>query len=135
MTPTLNGRWQSRLFLLGTIGLIITLIFVGFTNSLAPLFILFGVILLGLGWDVLYMKLQNRRWDQDWPPVLQWVTGVTEGFFIFGLVYGLGRFNALPPVGLFWFHYGLVWLATFMASQSLMRLLFPRWRYQGGEWW
>ena len=135
MTPTLNGRWQSRLFLLGTIGLLITLLFVAFTNSLTPLFILFGVIVAGLVWDVLYMQWQNRRWDHDWPPVLQLFTGVTEGLFIFILVYGFGMFNALPSVGLFWLHYGIVWLATFIASQSFMRVLFPRWRYQGGEWW
>ncbi len=135
MTPTLNGRWQSRLFLLGTIGLFITLFFIWITNSLLPLFILMGVILFGILWDVLYTQIQKHRWDQDWPPVLQLATGVIEGIFIFVLLYGFGPQNALPPVGLFWLHYGLVWLTTFIASQSLMRLLFPRWRYQGGEWW
>ena len=135
MTPTLNGRWQSRLFLLGTIGLIITLFFAWYGNSKAPIFILLLVILLGLGWDVLYMQWQKRRWDQDWPPVLQLATGITEGIFIFGLLYGFVPRNVLPSVTLFWLHYGLVWLITFITSQSLMRLLFPRWRYQGGEWW
>ena len=134
MTPTLLGRWQSRIFLLGTLGLAITLIFVIATRSVAPLFILALVILIGLIWDVLYSRWQKRRWDHDWPPRLQLLAGLLEGLFVFGLLYGLVRGNALPAVPLFWLHYALVWLATFLAGQSFMRLYFPRWRYRGGQW-
>ena len=119
MTPTLNGRLQSRLFLLGTIGLIITLLFAWFTISPAPIFILLIVIFLGLGWDVLYSQWQKRRWDYDWPPVLQLLTGISEGIFVFILLYGLAPLNSLPSVPLFWIHYGLVWLFTFKSPPKV----------------
>ena len=134
MTPTLFGRWQSRLFLLSTLGLLITIFFALLSRSVAPLLILALVMGLGLGWDVLYNRWQKRRWDHDWPPLLQLVAGIAEGFFVYGLLYGLNLSNNLPPTPLFWLHYGVVWLATFVASQSLMRLYFPRWRYRGGQW-
>ena len=58
--------------------------------------------------------------------------GIVEGLFVFILA------NTLLPLGgspiMFGLHYAAVWIATFLASQSLMRLLFPRWRYRGGQW-
>ncbi len=134
MTPTLFGRWQSRFFLLGTLGVFLTLPFVALSRSVGPLLILALVFVLGLCWDVFYILLQRERWDQDWPAILQVVAGIFEGLIVFILLYGLGQFNGLPAPSLFWLHYGLVWLATFVASQSFMRLYFPRWRYRGGQW-
>jgi hypothetical protein len=134
MTPTLSGRWQSRFFLLATVGLFVTIPFALLFSSLVPFIILGLVFGFGLGWDVLYSRWQKRRWDHDWPPNLQLAAGIVEGLFVFGLLYGWLRSNALPPASIFWLHYALVWLTTFSASQSLMRLYFPRWRYRGGEW-
>ncbi len=134
MTPTLFGRWQSRLFLSATFGLIVSTLFAFFTNSSAPFVILATAFTLGLGWDVLYNELQKYRWDHDWPPVLQVAAAVFEGIFIFVLLYGFNLFSALPSIGLFTVNYTAVWLTTFLASQSVMRLIFPRWRYRGGQW-
>ena len=132
MTPTLWGRWQTRFFLLSTIGSFVTIFFVALSRSLMPFIFLALVMLLGLGWDVLYNQIQKQRWDHDWPPTLQLAAGVTEGLFVFILA------NTLLPLGgspiMFGLHYAAVWIATFLASQSLMRLLFPRWRYRGGQW-
>lgn len=36
--------------------------------------------------------------------------------------------------GMFLLHYSAVWLAVFIASQSLMRIIFVRWRFRGGQW-
>ena len=134
MTPTLWGRWQSRLFLLGTFGMLITGLFAWFLQTAVPFIILAGVIILGLGWDVVYNEAQKRRWDHDWPPVLQLAAGIGEGVFIFGLIYTLRLVTPLPPVSVFWLHYTAVWLTIFIASQSIMRLIFPRWRFRGGQW-
>ena len=134
MTPTLVGRWQSRLFLLGTIGVLVTGIFAYFLQSSVPFIILAGVFILGLGWDFVYNEWQKGRWDHDWPPVLQLAAGVWEGMFIFGLIYALQLVNPLPPISVFWLHYTAVWLSTFIAAQSIMRLIFPRWRFRGGQW-
>ena len=140
MTPTLFGRWQTRLFLLATVGVVATLPF--YLGIIVPnlgafsFCILAYVALFGLVWDVLYIYLQRFRWDRDWPGVLQLLTGVWEGLFLacFFKIVGL---PGVPKaeMSLLWFtvHYSLVWLAVYLASQSLMRILFPRWRFWGGR--
>ena len=64
-----------------------------------------------------------------------------EAIFLWGLISlsrGLGL--ALPGVasGLtftqFAAHYGTVFVVTFSAMFSLLPILFPRWRYRGGQW-
>jgi hypothetical protein len=143
MTPTLRGRWQTRLLLLGTVGLVATLI-VGFVlgDLLTPLALLEYVLLLGFGWDVLYQYLQTWRWDRDWPPAFQLAGGIAEGLLVWGIVQGCRLvFAGLPGVAAsltasqFVVHYSLVWLLMFLGTQGPLRVLFPRWRYRGGEWW
>ena len=129
MTPTLLGRWQTRALLLLTVGLFLTCPFLIFGPT--PLINLFLVIALGFFWDILYTYLQRFRWDRDWPPAFQLAAGVAEGL----VVYLIDRLLGFPaPLPLFLVHYGLVWTATFLMSQGPMRLLFPRWRYRGGQW-
>ncbi len=129
MTPTLLGRWQTRLLLLVTVGLVLTCPFLIF--GLAPLLNLFLVIVLGFLWDILYTYLQRLRWDRDWPPAFQLAAGITEGIAVYLIDLLLGLEVAFL---LFLIHYGLVWTATFLMTQGPMRLLFPRWRYRGGQW-
>ena len=146
MTPTLLGRWETRLLLLGTIGLVITLFFGrlygDFTTTLA---ILGYVIALGFVWDVLYTLLQKFRWDRDWPPAFQLGAGIVEGALVWALIGATALWAAvglegLPNVdpgltfGQFLAHYSAVWVTTFLASQGLLRLIFPRWRFRGGQW-
>lgn len=143
MTPTLLGRWQTRLLLLATVGILVTLPFamgiIGPGSSSVYFWILAYIAIFGLGWDVLYNYLQKFRWDRDWPAAFQLLAGIWEAVFV-----GCGAklFGLLPlPVpkeelSLGWFlvHYSVVWLAVFTVSQSLMRILFPRWRFRGGQW-
>ncbi|MBI3967114.1 MAG: hypothetical protein HY329_15875 [Chloroflexi bacterium] len=130
MTPTLLGRWQTRFLLLTTVGLGLTLPF-ALALGPTPLINVGLVLLLGFGWDVLYDFLQKFRWDRDWPPAFQLLAGAAEGM----LVYLIGLALAFESSALlFLIHYGLVWLATFVTSQGPMRILFPRWRYRGGQW-
>jgi len=141
MTPTLLGRWQTRILLMETVGLVITLLFCGgaFGNpeSSDYFWLLQYIVIFGLGWDYLYIQIQTFRWDQDWPAALQWLAALWEGIFIILLV-GIADIK-LPPLegwNLGWFivHYSFVWVGVFVASQSLMRLIFPRWRFRGGQW-
>ena len=142
MTPTLLGRWQTRVLLMETVGLVITLLFCdgffGNPESTIYFWLLQYIVLFGLGWDYLYIQIQNSRWDQDWPAALQWLAALWEGLFIILLidVADIKLPGTAADWGLGWFvvHYGLVWLAVFIASQSLMRLVFPRWRFHGGQW-
>lgn len=141
MTPTLTGRWQTRILLLATVGVLVTLaVSLPFAEfGLAPLFltVLVYVALFGVGWDVLYDYLQKFRWDHDWPAVYQLLAGIWEAVFIAILfkTIGLPGLTREMPLGIFAMHYSLVWLAVFAASQSLMRIIFPRWRFRGGQWW
>jgi hypothetical protein len=142
MTLTLLGRWQTRILLLSTIGMLVTLPFsLGILGSASSnyLSILVWIGIFGLGWDILYDRMQKFRWDRDWPATFQLLAGIWEGVFLLSVLNGLEI--ALPgieelPIDLttFIFHYSSVWLAVFLASQSLMRILFPHWRFRGGKW-
>ncbi|MDJ0737660.1 MAG: hypothetical protein QNJ47_26995 [Nostocaceae cyanobacterium] len=143
MTPTLFGRWQTRLLLFATVGVLITLPFamgiIGIGARSVYFWILGYIAIFGLGWDVLYDRIQKYRWDRDWPAVYQLFAGIWEMIFVWC---GLKIFGFLPlPIpkdnlvwGAFFQHYSLVWLAIFIASQSLMRIIFVRWRFRGGQW-
>lgn len=139
MTPTLLGRWQTRLFLLATVGLAITACFG--LGWIAPAshyyFLVLGyVAFFGIIWDVFYDYFQKFRWDRDWPGVFQLLAGIWEGLFILFLIkiLWLPGVDRNLPIPLFVFHYSTVWLGVYTASQSLMRVLFPRSRFQGGKW-
>ncbi|MFN3926389.1 MAG: hypothetical protein ACK4QL_03490 [Pseudanabaenaceae cyanobacterium] len=131
MTSTLMGRWQTRLLLLGTVGLLITLTFaVGWVASAGNIY---WLVLVWTAWD------PGFRWDHDWPALFQLLAGIWEGFFIY-LPLGwplrnlqITHLDNFRP-DLFLWHYSLVWLGVFTASQTVMRILFPRWRFRGGRW-
>ncbi len=143
MTPTLFGRWQTRLLLLATVGVLVSLPFaIGWIGSSANsvyFWILGYIAIFGLGWDVLYDYLQKSRWDRDWPAIYQLLAGIWELVFVFC---GIKLFGFLPiplpkeelQLAAFLLHYSVVWLAVFISSQSLMRIIFIRWRFRGGEW-
>lgn len=143
MTPTLFGRWQTRLLLLATVGVLVSLPFaMGLiaSNANSVYFWILGyVAIFGLGWDVLYNYLQQYRWDRDWPAAYQLLAGIWELVFVFCAIKLFG-FLPIPlpkeelPLAVFLLHYSVVWLAVFVSSQSLMRIIFPRWRFRGGEW-
>lgn len=142
MTPTLFGRWQTRIFLLATIGVIFSLPFYfgflgGHEGDVSYFFVILYVAIFGIIWDILYDYLQKMLWDHDWPGVLQLLAGVFEGFFLFLVISLIG----LPGIRRYQFdlfifikHYSLVWLAIYVSSWIIMRVLFPRWRFRGGEW-
>jgi len=140
MTPTLLGRWQTRLFLLFTVGVLVSIpLAMGLIASspgIVYFWILAYVAIFGGCWDVVYNQLQKYRWDRDWPAAYQMFAGIWEMVFIW---FGVGVFRFLPlpqevSLGVFLLHYSLVWLGVFLASQSLMRIIFPRWRFRGGQW-
>ncbi|MBD2577153.1 hypothetical protein [Oscillatoria sp. FACHB-1406] len=139
MTPTLYGRWQTRIFLFATAGVLVTLPFalglLGVNSGAVPLRVLGYLAIFGLVWDYGYTRLQYYRWDRDWPAAFQLAAGVWEALFFVAIA----KFIGLPgidrefPLGEFFLHYSLVWLSIFTASQTLMRVLFPRWRFHGGQ--
>lgn len=140
MTPTLFGRWQTRLFLLATVGIVISLPFylglIGTGSNQVYFWVLGYVAIFGIVWDVIYDYLQKLRWDRDWPALFQLLAGIWEAIFLVFLF----KVVKVPLPGVadlnlrvFALHYSLVWLVVFVVSQSLMRIIFPRWRFRGGQ--
>ena len=140
MTPTIFGRWQTRIVTLATLGAIATAI-IAFAKGGDPSIIMFFMVLvyvaaIGLAWDLIYIALQRLRWDRDWPAAFQVANGIVEGIFIFVIIEYIG----LPeieegsvPLWVFAIHYGSVWFAAFVWVQGPMRAIFPRWRFSGGR--
>ncbi|MFZ4730861.1 MAG: hypothetical protein ACOYMQ_19660 [Pseudanabaena sp.] len=139
MTPTLIGRWQTRILLLGTLGILVTIPF-SLNGESVYFQVLLAIAVLGCLWDIFYNQLQTVRWDHDWPATLQVGAGIWEAFFFYVpfrfLISNILKIGWLIdiPFDKFLLHYACIWLAVFTASQTLMRIIFPRWRFHGGEW-
>ena len=136
MTPTLLGRWQIRIFLLATVGLLITLIVSLIVRNSVPLFALLYVLLFGLAWDAIYQVITSYRWDRDWPTSFQVAAGVIEGALVWGLILTktLPGISMPPPFYVFLIQYGIIWLSIFLLTQGPLRIFWLKWRYQGGQW-
>src|SRR6266568_4425326 len=136
MTPTLLGRWQIRIFLLATVGLAISLIVSLIVRNAVPLFALLDVLLLGLVWDVIYQFITSLRWDRDWPTCYQVAAGVIEGTLVWALILTKKLPGILepPPFIVFLLQYGAIWLSIFVLTQGPLRVIWLKWRYQGGQW-
>jgi len=136
MTPTLLGRWQIRIFLLATVGLVISLIVSLIVKNTVPLFALLYVLLFGLVWDVIYQFITSFRWDRDWPTCFQVAVGVIEGALVWGLILtkNLPGIPEPPPFIVFLIQYGAIWLSIFVLTQGPLRVIWLKWRYQGGQW-
>lgn len=94
-------------------------------------------MVFGFVWDSLYIYLQRFRWDRDWPAVFQLLAGLWEAAFLSLLIQTVGL-PGIPQASFDWqlfvLHYSVVWVVVFLASQMLMRILFPFWRFRGGRW-
>lgn len=137
MIPTLAGRLQTRLFVLATVGALLTAL----VTPLLPMsfkdayLVLLAVAVAGLLWELLYHLLMQFRWDKDWPTLFGLVTAVPEGLLMWvlldqGLVPGLG--GPVPPWA-FAVMFGVVWLGQWLFVNGPMRVLFVRWRLRGGR--
>jgi hypothetical protein len=143
VVPTLNGRIQTRIFLLAVVGGLITLIIVPVLPGSAPLgdkyrnafLVLLSVAVLGVLWELLYHLLMQWRWEKDWPTLFGLVEGIPEGVLIWVLL-GAG---AIPGIvgkvsgADFLIQFILVWLGVWLAANGPMRVPFIRWRFHGGR--
>ena len=143
MVPTLNGRIQTRLFLLAVIGGLITLVIVPLLPGSAPtgdkyrngFLVLLSVMVLGVLWECLYHFLMQWRWEKDWPTLFGLVTGVPEGLLIWLLLAA----GAIPGIvgtvsgAAFAIQFTLIWLGAWLVANGPMRVPFIRWRFNGGR--
>jgi hypothetical protein len=158
MLPTLNGRIQSRIFFLATIGAFWTFIM----SSLLPASInghdvpwkyrlqdgyvaLLWVAILGVVWECVYHFVMQWRWEKDWPTFFGLVTFLNEGILVYlladnGVLPGFSGRQALSDANIgvvpFWFFWPLfvvVWLAVWLWVNGPMRVFNIHWRFFGGR--
>jgi len=143
MVPTLFGRLQTRIFLLATVGVLVTAIITPILPVSAPLatkykttfIVLAAVCVVGIVWELIYHFLMQFRWEKDWPSGFGLITIVNEGIVIwlllhFGLIPGI---DTAPPIAAFLIQFIRVWLAVWVVANGPMRVPFIRWRFHGGR--
>lgn len=142
MVPTLFGRLQTRVFVLATIGSLLTLLVTPLLPMDAPLhekyratfLVLVTVLVVGLAWELLYHFLQQFRWEKDWPTLFGLLTAINEGLLVWLLV-GAERIPGRPSVSgpAFVLDFLVVWIGTWLFVNGPMRIPFLRWRFRGGR--
>jgi hypothetical protein len=140
MTFTLFGRWQIRVLLLATVGLLLTIAIAiksGSTSAGQTFLTLIYLGIFGVVWDLVYHQIQRLRWDGDWNGLLQFGGAIWEGIFFIMLVKSIGLpgidragFNLPGFIGF----YTLLSMLNFAIEHSLLRILSPYSRFNGGQW-
>lgn len=134
MTPTLTGRLQTRSFLALLAGLPAALLVTAALDEVklgGALAMLLVITLLGLLWEVGYHRLQQRRWDRDWPAVFRLAGGLPEALVAWPVL----TLTGLMPrsFGSYAIFFAVTWVATWLAQQGPLQVLLPHWRHQGGR--
>ncbi len=112
-----------------------SLLFVNYQMTFETLGLMAG---LGIAWEIVYHRLQGLRWDQDWPPLFSLVTVVPEAVALWYVSWVAGVFPpgptgfSSPEMEMFVIHITTVWLVMWLFSLGPLRVMLPRWRYEGG---
>lgn len=142
MTPTLMGRWQTRILLYIVLALPITA-FVSWSLDLAsfgrywdPFVFITAMTVIGLILDPVYMQIQRFRWDNDWPFAFQFFFTILE----FGITLGLMNAGLLDAFlvdridsSTATYHFSLVFIPSFLALLGGVQIFLVHWRFKGGE--
>ncbi|MDP2775124.1 MAG: hypothetical protein Q8O61_16350 [Nocardioides sp.] len=139
MLPTLNGRIQTRIFMLvvfgGIITLLITPVLPGDPDYRTTFIILATVLVLGVIWELIYHGLMQWRWEKDWPTLFGLLNGINEGI----LVWVLLELELVPgiegevPFSAFFVMFVVIWLFIWVWTNGPMRIFNIRWRFFGGR--
>jgi hypothetical protein len=137
MLPTLNGRIQTRVFVLAIVGgawtLLITPV-IGISYATAFV-VLLAMIVLGTGWEFGYHVIQQFRWEKDWPTLFGLITAINEG----ALLWLLLELPAVPGIseevsfGALLVQFLSTWILVWLVVNGPMRVPFIRWRFRGGR--
>ena len=139
MLPTLNGRIQTRIFMLvvfgGIITLLITPVLPGDPDYRTTFIILATVLVLGVIWELIYHGLMQWRWEKDWPTLFGLLNGINEAI----LVWVLLELELVPgiegevPFSAFFVMFVVIWLFIWVWTNGPMRIFNIRWRFFGGR--
>ncbi|TQK70232.1 MULTISPECIES: hypothetical protein [unclassified Nocardioides] len=142
MLPTLNGRLQTRIFMLvvfgGLITLVLTPILPGDPDYRTTYLILAAVLVLGIVWELIYHAIQQLRWEKDWPTMFGLITALNEGALVWllldlELVPGIDYPYDGVPFWAFFIDFSVIWLVIWVWTNGPMRVPFIRWRFFGGR--
>lgn len=141
MVPTLSGRIQTRIAVLGVVGSLWMLIITPALPQNAPLgdmyqatFLTLGLAIgLGVIWELIYHGLQQFRWEKDWPALFGLVLVVPEGLVVWGVLKAFPKSVPTPNGASFLIAFATVWLVTWMWVNGPMRVPFVHWRFRGGR--
>lgn len=142
MLPTLNGRIQTRIFMLvvfgGLITLVLTPILPGDPDYRTTYIILAAVLVLGIVWELIYHGIQQFRWEKDWPTMFGLITAINEGALVWllldlELVPGIDYPADGVPFWAFFIDFAVIWFIVWVWTNGPMRVPFIRWRFFGGR--
>lgn len=142
MLPTLNGRIQTRLFMLATWGvlwtLVLTPILPGDPDYQITFVLLLTVAVLGVVWELVYHGIMQFRWEKDWPTFFGFITCINEGLLIIvllklNLVPGLGVDGEDVSVAAFLIMFLVIWMTIWVWTNGPMRVFNVHWRFFGGR--
>lgn len=142
MLPTLNGRIQTRLFMLATWGVLWTLVLtpvLPHDPGYRVTFVLLAVVaVLGVVWELVYHGLMQFRWEKDWPTFFGFATCLNEGLLIIvllkaNLVPGLGVDGEDVSIAAFLIDFLVIWMTTWVWTNGPMRVFNVHWRFFGGR--
>lgn len=144
MLPTLNGRIQTRIFMLVVFGGIITFLLtpvlpgLGFNGDSYQVtyIILATTLVLGIVWELIYHAIQQFRWEKDWPTMFGLITVINEGALVWLLV-DLGLVPGIEEDSVdfwaFFIDFSVIWFVIWVWTNGPMRVPFIRWRFFGGR--
>lgn len=142
MTPSLLGRIQTRIFVLAVVGSLWTLVItpaipghLTLQSRYQATFTLLGLVLVvGIGWEVIYHLLQQFRWEKDWPALFSLLNGINEGIVAWLIASNITLPGHPRLTGTeFLIHFPTVWIVTWVFVNGPMRVPFIRWRFRGGR--
>jgi hypothetical protein len=143
MLPTLNGRLQTRIFMLVVFGGVITLLITPVLpgagldgDSYRTTYVILATVLvLGVLWELLYHLIQQFRWEKDWPTMFGLLTGINEGLLVWLLLEleALPGIDGVPSFWAFFIMFSVIWVVIWVWTNGPMRVPFIRWRFFGGR--
>ena len=139
MLPTLNGRIQTRIFMLVVFGSLITLLITpvlpGDPDYSMTFTVLATVLVLGVLWELVYHGLMQWRWEKDWPTLFGLLNAINEGLLVWVLL-ELGVVPGLDdgvPLSTFLVMFLVIWVFIWIWTNGPMRIFNVRWRFFGGR--
>lgn len=139
MLPTLNGRIQTRIFMLAAWGSLVTLLITpvlpGDPDYQVTFLILATVAVLGVAWEIIYHLIMQFRWEKDWPTFFGFITCVNEGALVWLLLdlEVVPGIDGVPKFSAFLIDFLAIWMVIWIWVNGPMRVPLVRWRFFGGR--